>query len=582
MHLDKLSCFQIITIMTIQPSLTVCELLSKNSFYVPSYQRAYSWETKKKNEEFNFPQVNTFFNDLTDYVHSRGHLPYFFGHLLFGVKEVKGYPIIDGQQRLTTIILFLAAISLRLQESSSLSEPVKKTLNQILNPVACRFTTVEYDQAFLRKCLLTKKKFVETQFKTQSQRRMAAAYNFFLKKLKQIPDKEANKYLEAVLSSVCTTHTMQNEAEAIQLFIFQNNRGKHPTNLELIRAEFLHYVFLNAPNDNKKTMLIASIQDSFETIFENIVKIDDKIKEDDILLITQRIFWRSLYETSPLHRVQNELRSKQTKLDFINNFLDTLTNCFNQISYFFEKEKKDINFHSFYLSGNLSTFFPIVIQALIKNTRPDEFIRLIRELEELSIRHRLVRTRADLAARLNPTFQEFNGPEVDSFFERIKYMRETEHNWWSHWNSANVKREATKDISPDLAKFLLWKYENHLLNGKPNGYEALRYDDIENPQLEHIAPQTKRSEKHASGYCHYDEDFLHNYLNTLGNYLLISGRHNKIIGNKPFKEKRASYSFLKQQEEIQEETTSSTVWGKHRIKKRTNKILDFVFKYYNC
>jgi hypothetical protein len=129
-----------------------------------------------------------------------------------------------------------------------------------------------------------------------------------------------------------------------------------------------------------------------------------------------------------------------------------------------------------------------------------------------------------------------------------------------------------------IAKFILWKYENNLrLSGKQKGYKFLRYSDIEMPELEHISPQTK-NEKIAAGYPDYDEEFVEQYLNCLGNYLLISKRHNGSIGNEPFADKRATYHYLKQQLEVQEITKESLMWTKEIIDERHDRIVDFIMQ----
>ena len=43
--------------------------------------------------------------------------------------------------------------------------------------------------------------------------------------------------LNSIQGSRCTTLVVTDESEAIQMFIFQNNRGKRPSNLEIIKAQ---------------------------------------------------------------------------------------------------------------------------------------------------------------------------------------------------------------------------------------------------------------------------------------------------------------------------------------------------------
>jgi hypothetical protein len=126
---------------------------------------------------------------------------------------------------------------------------------------------------------------------------------------------------------------------------------------------------------------------------------------------------------------------------------------------------------------------------------------------------------------------------------------------------------------------LLWKYENYLENQGKNGYSLTRFDKIVSPELEHIAPQTPTDgESIAAGYCEYDEEFRNQYIDCLGNYLLLSKSHNCSVGNKPFSEKRNSYNHLEQQREIQKMTAESEIWDKEKISLRKDKIVKFILE----
>ncbi len=109
-----------------------------------------------------------------------------------------------------------------------------------------------------------------------------------------------------------------------------------------------------------------------------------------------------------------------------------------------------------------------------------------------------------------------------------------------------------------VVNYLLWKYEDSL---QRKGY-SLGDCKIKDEQIEHISPQTPTDEDEtlAHGYevnenNEYDEDFESEYLNCLGNLMLISGSHNASIGNKPFDDKLNSYKenpLLKQQVQIRD------------------------------
>ena len=90
-------------------STKVIGMIMGNTIIVPDYQRAYSWDTGNK-ESDSKKQVNTFLNDLLDYLKSEVKTPYYFGHFLYEKIDENKYAIIDGQQRLTTIVIFVSAL----------------------------------------------------------------------------------------------------------------------------------------------------------------------------------------------------------------------------------------------------------------------------------------------------------------------------------------------------------------------------------------------------------------------------------------------------------------------------------------
>ena len=70
---------------------------TSESIRIPAYQRAYSWESR---------QCSQFLEDLLEQKGKK----YYLGQFLFE-KDGNTLFIIDGQQRLTTTILFLSAIA---------------------------------------------------------------------------------------------------------------------------------------------------------------------------------------------------------------------------------------------------------------------------------------------------------------------------------------------------------------------------------------------------------------------------------------------------------------------------------------
>lgn len=205
----------------------------------------------------------------------------------------------------------------------------------------------------------------------------------------------------------------------------------------------------------------------------------------------------------------------------------------------------------------------------------EDLEKLAKALESILIRNRVIGTRADLTPRLDDVYKKFTG-DIAEIVGRIRWMKK-QNGWWGYWNDEEFTRALQGEIHHELAKILLWKYENYLIESGKNGYAPIRYDSIKAPQLEHIAPQTENPQ---SGYCEYDEDFRNQYLECLGNYLLLSGYHNISIGNIPFEAKRSTYTQLRQQQEVRDMTESDHVWNKEKIAHRKAKIIDFLMKHF--
>lgn len=91
------------------------DLLERRLFRVPNYQRPYSWETKQRRDLFSDIE------NLLSYPEDRHH---FMATIVcldrkktesIGADEYKTLEVVDGQQRLTTLIILLKAITKKIK-----------------------------------------------------------------------------------------------------------------------------------------------------------------------------------------------------------------------------------------------------------------------------------------------------------------------------------------------------------------------------------------------------------------------------------------------------------------------------------
>ena len=566
-----------------EASTTINKMLAGNRIFVPTYQRAYSWDTefdKSKTPK----QVNVFLSDLEDYNKSSTKSFYYFGHFLFEEKPDKKFGVIDGQQRLTTIVIFLSALFKRLSSIRKLTETEQEIFEDIIKRNSTyRFETVDYDNQLFKDYVIDQTKKDKNGLETASAKRIVNAFDFFVSQLENKDEDYLLKMLDTVQNATCTTHLVKDELEAIQMFIFQNNRGKKPSNLEIIKAQFMFNVHLYGGEEKDKDSLIDTIKNRFEKIYKSISSIKYYINEDDVLVYTLRVHFNSLWETNAIEKI-NKLLSDGNPIPFIMSFTRSLAISFEHLTTFFGKdEREQLEVHSLITLGGIGIAIPFVIKAYTFDLPTDTINQLCSKLESIILRHRLIGTRAELTSRINDVYQKFTTeqPDIKPIVDRIEWMKNVSNDswWWSYWNRSEFEKSLQGGMHHSIAKFLLWKYENYLENQGKNGYSLTRFDKIVSPELEHIAPKTPTNgEPIAAGYCEYDEEFINQYIDCLGNYLLISKSHNCSVGNKPFSEKRNSYNHLEQQREIQKMTAESEIWDKEKISLRKDKIVKFILE----
>ncbi len=111
--------------------LTLDGLLSKRLFRIPQYQRAYSWEPKQRKDLFDDIKGSYDFETAKEH----------FMATVVGLRREKRLivtddhqviEVVDGQQRITTLILLLKAIEKALDESTPSEKIVKRGLRETL------------------------------------------------------------------------------------------------------------------------------------------------------------------------------------------------------------------------------------------------------------------------------------------------------------------------------------------------------------------------------------------------------------------------------------------------------------------
>lgn len=182
---------------------TIQKLFAGHTFFVPADLRAYTWEVLSKtgNRSVN-TRVDIFLSDLNQFIETKSDKPYYFGNFAFKLKEVNVYDIIDGQQRMTTIVIFLSAAFERLRKLRKLTdEENTMSENMIKRKQGYPLSTIEYDDPLFKAYVINHSNQVEAT--TTSAKRIVEAYNYFADKLADKDEAYLVKILDTIAKATC-------------------------------------------------------------------------------------------------------------------------------------------------------------------------------------------------------------------------------------------------------------------------------------------------------------------------------------------------------------------------------------------
>lgn len=562
-------------------SHSINDVLAKNatSFFIPPFQRAYAWGK---------PEIERYFSDVSRIIESHldakqhDKLEHFFGTVV--IKEEKaGFAnksvVVDGQQRLTTTLIFL--IALRDTET----DPVKQDfINQ--NYLTNNSSSFQ-DKIKLKQVTKDWDSYKALVNRTQSNPGVISNAYEFLKKLinekKRLnPAVDFEHYIIAIQRmnvAVIFLDERPFKGEDPQI-IFEtlNSLGKPLTLSDLVR----NFVLLNMESKNQS--------DIYEKIWHP--KIEEVLFEN-----TSKFFRDYLqYKTASSLKVVSDNNTKElyqqfkdfvdTGFDnhnaFINDIVryvkcykwivteinnDTISNENNK-----DKEIKELTRNIFH-DIKAEAFKPFVLglfeyhQYTIDGIRlSDEIlISTLKVIRTYLIRRRILgltqgenknivilSKRIEGIAKGNTSMLEL----LTNMFYRLRLPNNSEMN--TALSSMNFY-ESLKQYS----KLILGKIEEH--NSKVSV-------DFRNPKItiEHIMPQKLEDSWKVELGEHFEE--IHkNYLHNIGNLILTE--FNSEIGNKSFEEKKRKLNTSSLNYRL--DVINRNVWNEQSIKEHQSNMVNW-------
>lgn len=203
-------------------------IAEKRTFVIPVYQRNYDWKVE------NCEQL---FDDITNII--RNNKPHFIGTFVYqeiaGADIFRELVIIDGQQRITSIILFAKALY-DLSDDEDLKDDIHSTFikhskGELKNK--CKLRPTEYDRATFEK-LMADDGFDEDNFSVdEKSSAMYRNYVFFRKKI------SASEYTPKIFyratGNLNVVSILLEEENPQEIFESLNSTGLDLTKADLIR-----------------------------------------------------------------------------------------------------------------------------------------------------------------------------------------------------------------------------------------------------------------------------------------------------------------------------------------------------------
>lgn len=544
---------------------TISDIFSprKNLFAVPNYQRAYSWEKDK--------QVKQFFKDIKE--HPKSVKQYHFGHFLFEKDESNNnkFWIIDGQQRLTTIVIFLSCIYRKLKSQEEYKNNAENIYNEYLvnTDGNQKYETVSYDNNFFENIIINN---VKDSANTRSRKRILEAQEYFWSELNKSTVRLSDilEWKDLIENAKITTDTVEDKAEATQLFTFQNDRGKDLTELEKLKSFLMFNIYLDSTVSGKNPSRdINYIEREFESIYQSLELIS--IADEDQILNYHTIAFLSNYDTS-LERVKRELKKQDDKAKWIKDFSVKLKKTFeNIIEIQNGRNKESLLADVLYLDQYNA--FPLVLKLYYLHNIED--IRKALRLVEITLFKREYTVGNYRTNLLHKEALDYDG-NLTELEAKLEEYANNGFKWYWNFTGDFESRLGGRYHYFKSSRYLLWKYENDLRIDKTEA--LMTYDDFVNTfgkfnlenTLDHWAPQKPDG-------IEYSQDFKDNYLNNIGNLVLSTrGRNSSDSNNLP--EDRSTESILLQRQKLE---SSKAKWDEKEIQKRQDDIINFAKRYWN-
>jgi len=558
---------------------------------IPIYQRNYAWED---------PQWKDFWEDV--YYHSPTQ-KYFFGTVLLKEAQRDGdfetLEIVDGQQRVTTITIFLYVL-LRQMKKLNPDRDLKFKEDKYIQYYGVHKVKIsELDNEFFQTYILNDDNSPITP-NTPSQRRLIAAKKYFKEKIQNLSEAELDKMLNMIESSEILVYSVKNSAEATLIFETTNDRGKELTSLEKIKSYLMYRSYLSAGENASD--LIDRIHSRFGEIYRVLERIKPLFSKRGIIEISEdqicqyhfigEYDWNNKSEYQNfLNTIKDELNTMgyENKHEEIVEYIEEYTNSLKETFIVFEEILNLQNKHldEIIYIGKIAIFFPLLLNCYKNDETKDKsnFNDILKALEKFSARMYAFNEyrRKDLTYSFNVIAYNFS-----THYDFAKLQDELKnyiHLYCSKIDKTLQRPDLYKILPPKFVSYLFWKYENYLrTNFQPvsNEMSFQEFNDRSGKYritIEHITSQTPLN---GLQFAEQTEEFNEKYLHSVGNLTIAPQSSNSSMGNEVWETKN-NYYFQRAPFKTQlylSDYVKNKKWDESSITDRQADIIKFAVDYW--
>lgn len=590
---------------TIDPNyIEVSNLFNGPCVYqVPKYQRGYAWEAT---------EIEEFCSDLfecLDAYENDDELEHFFGGVVCIEEKPKNakqthkcFSVVDGQQRISTFILFISVIRDSLLDiHNDIEEKYKKGVGSLIETFEKKYLyysesrnleEIRYeklrmsikDEEFYHSLVYNREVLPQ---KTDSHKRILKAQKLIKSKVDSRVDKldfietvKVFETIDALLSSKChllKITTNKNE-DAYRLFQVLNDRGRALSACDLLRASSLSKFEANEDVElqDKSAVIWDEITEDRERDVEKyfsfyyVSKAADKIKKLDLFSKFNKLF----FESCNPDEIHTRLKNISVDLDTIKLLEDG--------EWPYEKSNLSQWHHQRVKFLIVRLKHTECIPLLLAATQLSEtkFYELVRVLEKFFFRFKTV-----LGKRFDPVVKVYleeikkinKNPEiygVQSITKELRSILETKTTD-DEFKHAVLQLEFSKKESKDatngnrVIKYLLlqleenfdWlRSENSSIKSRENMVDKSHVYDFPFVSIEHVYSSTSKViDKEVELRKH-----------KLENLTVLARDTNSLVGNKSFHDKKIHFAASKYK--INKEIANYHTWDNHTLTERKTQI----------